>query len=154
MAIAAAVASSSSQISLSAAIRAPDQVTIDLESLPGEPSECAVAITPQRLDDSRANGIGRLAADETRDLLLFPDPLNRPIAAFLNLTVVGPTANGYLVAWKAGEAMPTTSNVNWSAEQTVANLALVEVSAGGSISVRNQSAGSIHLAVDAQGVIR
>lgn len=68
------------------------------------------------------------------------------VAAALNLTVTGPSAPGFLTAYPCGSPMPTTSNVNFAAGQTVANLSIVKLGSGGTVClVADQS---IHLIVD------
>jgi glucose/arabinose dehydrogenase len=53
-------------------------------------------------------------------------------AALLNLTVTEPTAAGYVKVYPCGEEN-TVSNVNYVADQTVANLAAVKVAPGGDV---------------------
>src|SRR5215207_9003872 len=43
-------------------------------------------------------------------------------AVVLNITVVFPTAPSYMTVWPTGEPMPTASNLNYVANQTVPNL--------------------------------
>lgn len=123
---------------------------------PPTTGECCVeAVEPFRASDSRADGIGRFAAGEMRSKLIL-SPTDFPVmpkAAWLNFTVTGPTAGGYLVVGKGSQPLPATSNLNWGSGETTANLALVQISAGGSIDVKNVSLGTTHLAIDVQGVI-
>ncbi len=66
--------------------------------------------------------------------------------AALNLTIVDPTSAGFLTAYPCGTAKPNTSNVNFTAGQTVANLSIVEIGVGGKVClVSDQPA---HLIVD------
>ncbi|MFB7124430.1 hypothetical protein [Kitasatospora sp. NPDC056273] len=60
-------------------------------------------------------------------------------AVALNLTVTNPQADGHLIAYPTGQAVPTTSNVNFTAGQTVANAVIVPVGQDGKITVRNGS---------------
>jgi glucose/arabinose dehydrogenase len=69
-------------------------------------------------------------------------------AALLNLTVTNPQAAGYLRAYPCG-AEQNVSNVDYSAGQTVANLAAVEVAPGGRICFRSYA--STDLVVDLSG---
>jgi hypothetical protein len=71
-------------------------------------------------------------------------------AVVANLTVVRPTTGGHVVAWPTGFAMPTTSNVNFSANQVVANQAIVPTGSWGRISVYSNNADT-HLVIDVQG---
>ncbi|QUQ67856.1 hypothetical protein [Kutzneria sp. CA-103260] len=51
-------------------------------------------------------------------------------AVVLNLTATGPTDAGFLTAYATGSSRPGTSNVNFGAGQSVANLTVVPVSRG------------------------
>jgi len=62
-------------------------------------------------------------------------PAAQVTAVVLNVTVVGPEAQGYLTAYPQGSSAPTASNVNFLAHQTVANRVIVPVSATGQISL-------------------
>lgn len=52
------------------------------------------------------------------------------LSVVLNLTVVRPTADGYLTAWPAGEPQPEVSNVNFDQGVLLSNLAHVKVADG------------------------
>ncbi|MEU7724481.1 hypothetical protein AB0B78_04395 [Streptomyces sp. NPDC040724] len=58
-------------------------------------------------------------------------------AVALNVTVTNPQEAGHLTVHPAGQAAPATSNVNFTAGQTVANSVIVPVGKNGEISVRN-----------------
>ena len=58
-------------------------------------------------------------------------------AVVLNLTVTNPTVASYVTAWPAGSGLPTASNINFTAGQTIANLVTVRVGAGGAIDLFN-----------------
>ncbi|MDH6578396.1 S53 family peptidase [Kitasatospora sp. MAP5-34] len=73
-------------------------------------------------------------------------------AVILNVTVTEPTANGYLTVYPSGTTRPTSSNLNWTAGQTVPNLVIVPVGADGNVNLYNGSAwGSTHLVADVFG---
>ena len=48
-------------------------------------------------------------------------------AVALNITPTQPSANSYVTVFPDGAALPSTSNVNFLADQNVANMALVGV---------------------------
>ena len=98
---------------------------------PSAPASAATTsfhpIAPTRIMDTRA-GVGTaaapLAAGETRALQVVGQagiPADA-VAVAVNLTVTEPTASSYVTVWPAGAAMPTASNVNVVAGQTVANM--------------------------------
>ncbi|MDT4933917.1 MAG: hypothetical protein QOK11_1809, partial [Pseudonocardiales bacterium] len=73
-------------------------------------------------------------------------------AVVVNLTVTQPTAaTGDATAYPAGGSRPTASNVNFVRGQTVANLAVVPVGAGGEISLYNHSGGTVQFIADVSG---
>ena len=56
-------------------------------------------------------------------------------AVAVNVTVVQPSAAGWLRVWPSGTAQPAVSNLNFGERQTVANLATVGLGANGKVSV-------------------
>ncbi|MET3806208.1 hypothetical protein ABIB25_003218 [Nakamurella sp. UYEF19] len=64
------------------------------------------------------------------------------------LTVVTPTQSGSLTAYAAGTLRPNTSNLNFGAPQTIANLAVV---AGPAWAIRNNCAAPTHVLLDVSG---
>jgi hypothetical protein len=74
-------------------------------------------------------------------------------AVSVNLTVVQPAAPGHLVLY-AGDAAspPLTSNISFSPGVTRGSNAVVRLALdGGTVSVKNTSAGSVHLVLDVNG---
>lgn len=69
-------------------------------------------------------------------------------AVVLNLTVTAPAAPGYVSAGTGNG-----SNLNFSAGQTVSNLAVVPLGADGSVAIRYASVGSGDLVADVQGYV-
>ena len=72
-------------------------------------------------------------------------------AVSVNLTVVQPTADGFLSIYPAGGATPTSSLINFRAGQVRANNAVLMLGASGDVVVRNGSAGSVHFLLDVNG---
>jgi hypothetical protein len=71
-------------------------------------------------------------------------------AVVLNVTVTEPASGGWLAAWPAGEALPLVSNLNYVAGQTVPNLVVVKVGAGGKVNLYS-SGGPVHVIADVAG---
>ena len=71
-------------------------------------------------------------------------------AVVLNVTVTEPTAPSCLTAWPTGSPFPLAANLNYVSGQTVPNLVVVKVGAGGKISLYN-AAGSTHVVADVAG---
>ncbi len=70
-------------------------------------------------------------------------------SASLNLTVVAPGVPGWLSAWPCDQRRPATSNLNFSAGRSVANLAVVGLSRSGQVCVF--ASVSTAVLVDVQG---
>lgn len=71
-------------------------------------------------------------------------------AVVLNITVTAPTTGGFLTVYPTGGTRPQTSNLNFSAGQTVANLVVTKVGSNGRVSIYNSS-GSTHVVADVAG---
>jgi lipoprotein-anchoring transpeptidase ErfK/SrfK len=77
-------------------------------------------------------------------------PSSGVTSALLNVTVTDTTAPSFLTVYPQGTIMPTASNLNWTAGDTVANRVVVPVSASGQISVFNDF-GNADVVVDVNG---
>ncbi|HET9655021.1 MAG TPA: hypothetical protein VFP72_06690, partial [Kineosporiaceae bacterium] len=71
-------------------------------------------------------------------------------AVVLNLTGTEPARSTYLTVYPTGEARPLASNLNLAAGQTVPNLVIAKVGAGGSVTIVND-VGSTHVVADVAG---
>jgi hypothetical protein len=71
-------------------------------------------------------------------------------AVVVNVTVVSPSAPGYVTVYPAGQAPPTASSLNYVAGQTVPNQVTVKLGTAGAI-VLFASGGCPNLVVDVQG---
>jgi hypothetical protein len=76
-------------------------------------------------------------------------PLTGVTAVSLNLTAVGPTAEGYMTVWPCGSSQPGTSNVNFVKDQIVPNAVIAPVDATGKVCIASTAA--THLVVDVNG---
>jgi hypothetical protein len=72
-------------------------------------------------------------------------------AVVLNVTVTAPITTGYITASPSGGSLPTASNLNFVAGQTVPNLVVVPVGSDGKVSLFNGSSGTVHLLADISG---
>ncbi len=114
-------------------------------------------ITPARIVDSRA-GLGTAARPwgegEVRNVAVagrggVPAGATAVIA---NVTATNTTSWGFLSAWPAGSPQPSSSNLNFLAGQTVPNLVMLKLGAGGQLSISN-GLGSAHVLVDVMGYV-
>ncbi len=71
-------------------------------------------------------------------------------AVVLDVTVTDPTSSSFLTVYPAGGALPTASNLNWVAGQTVSNQVMVPVGKNGEISFYNHS-GKVHVLASIAG---
>ncbi len=115
-------------------------------------------LSPYRLLDTR-NGVGAAAGKvgpgQTLDLQVTGVansgvPGEGVDAVVLNVTVDQPTEVSYLTVWPTGEAFPIASSLNYVPDQTVPNLVIAKVGAGGKVSLYN-AFGSTHLLADVVG---
>ncbi|MFG3053443.1 protease pro-enzyme activation domain-containing protein [Kitasatospora sp. NPDC048239] len=72
-------------------------------------------------------------------------------AVVLNVTVTNPLEDGHLAVSPAGRDSGSTSNLNWRAGQTVANMVTVPVGADGALDILNGSWNNADVIVDVLG---
>ncbi len=112
------------------------------------------AVDPVRLLDSRSavgGWSGPLVAGSARQLTMAGGALPPAATAVVgNVTVTGSTAASYLTVEPAGVPPTATSTVNFAAGQTLPNLAVTKVGAGGVLTFRTQT-GSTHVVYDVAG---
>ena len=117
-----------------------------------------VTLTPSRLVDTRA-GLGATGPVLNGQTVKIPvagvgNIMASTSAVLINLTVTDATSSGYVTAYASGGAKPATSNENFTAGRTIANLALVPVGADGAIALTVSSlGGSVSLVVDVQSYV-
>ena len=114
------------------------------------------ALTPSRVLDTR-KGIGApvapLAPGATLDLDVTGwggVPGDDVSAVVLNVTVTNPTTTSFLKVWPSGEVRPNASSLNFVAGQTIPNLVIAKVGAGGKVSFFNP-AGTVDVIADVVG---
>ena len=74
-------------------------------------------------------------------------------AVVVTITSVAPTSAGSVIGWARGATRPTVTNLQYRAGQQVSNLAVLPVSAAGTIDLYNRSSGSTHLVLDVSGYV-
>ena len=121
----------------------------------GQPAGGFVSLPATRAVDTRTGLGGHVIA--ARSTLRWPVLGHGPIpasgvsAVAFTLTAVAPAARGYLTAYPNPSDKPPTSNVNFAAHQTVANLAVIAVGWDGDIAVYNGSSGTTQVIADIAG---
>lgn len=119
---------------------------------PTAPVGDATAITivdPVRVLDTRRT-VGTLPSGSTLEAPI-PSSAGIPLdatLAFVNVTAIGRGGMGYLTVYECDQDVPSTSSVNWSDDQPVANLVVAPLS-GRSFCLRN--VGDVDVAVDVVG---
>jgi len=71
-------------------------------------------------------------------------------AVVLNVTATGPTASSFVTVYPDGGTRPVTSDLNFTAGETIPNLVVVPVGADGKVDFYND-AGSVNLIADLSG---
>ncbi len=111
-----------------------------------------VALSPQRLFDTRGEGKPLIGGTETsRQLLGVAGIPNSGVAAVvLTVTLTQATADGFVTAFPTGAGRPDASSLNVSkADGTVANLVTIPVTSSGKISFYTSGGG--HIIADVAG---
>ncbi len=74
----------------------------------------------------------------------------------MNLTVTGASAAGDLRVYPTDLGIPLTSTINFAAGKTRANNAslLLATDGSGTVSVKNDTPGTVHLVVDVNGYFK
>ncbi|MHB8394422.1 MAG: G1 family glutamic endopeptidase [Candidatus Dormibacteria bacterium] len=107
-------------------------------------------LAPTRILDTRTDPPA-LGPGDTRQLVVTGGSVPTTASAVaLNVTVTGTTQASYLSLYPTGQTQPAVSNLNWVAGETVPNLVIVPVGAGGAITIYN-AAGVTEVVVDLQG---
>jgi chitodextrinase len=109
------------------------------------------AMPPKRLLDTRSNG-GKLGPGGSMSLVIAGTngvPANAS-AVILNVTAVDESSAGFFTLYPTGATLPTASNLNWVAGETVPNLVSVGLGAGGKVTIYN-GLGTADAVVDLEG---
>ena len=131
-------------------------VVVDVAGWYGAEGARYRALAPARILDTR-DGLGVPAGKVGAGAALAMQVTGRGgvpaagvAAVALNVTVTEPTALSFLTAWPHGDSRPLASNLNYVANQTVPNMVIVKVGAGGKVDLFN-SVGATHVVVDVAG---
>ncbi|MGW2572139.1 right-handed parallel beta-helix repeat-containing protein [Streptomyces sp. NPDC001537] len=129
-------------------------VVMDLQGFYGRTGSGFKPVSPARVLDTRSglgtSSAGAIAAHGTLSLDLSGRVPAGTTAVVLNLTVTRPTEHGYLTVYPDAGAMPGVSNLNFTAGETVANLAVVPVT-DGKVDIYNGSGGTVQVVADLEG---
>ena len=116
-----------------------------------------VALSPTRVLDTRIGLGAPRAAVAARGTLavglagVAGMPSTGVSAVVANLAVTAPGAGGYVTVYPAGQARPTTSNVNFAAGESRSHLAVLVMGTGGQVELYNGSSGTSQLILDVTG---
>jgi hypothetical protein len=128
-----------------------DTVTVNPATL----TKSLVGLTPARIMDTRNPGAsGPVAPGGTVSLPVLGHggvPATGVSAVVLNVTVTDTLAPGYITVYPDGVSRPTASSLNFVANQTVPNLVIAPVGAGGSVDFYNGSSNTVQLVADVSG---
>lgn len=110
-----------------------------------------VPVTPTRLLDTRSTG-GPVGANDTA-VLQVAGSTGVPgdaTAAVLNTTATDGTANSFVTVFPDGASLPSASNINFVAGQTIPNMVTASIGADGKVDFYNHS-GSVDVIADLFG---
>jgi uncharacterized protein YkwD len=110
-----------------------------------------VAVSPQRLFDTRSEGAPLAAGAETSRKVLGTAgiPASGVAAVVLTVTMTQALADGFVTVYPTGTVVPNTSSLNVTAGATVANLVTIPVTETGKISLLTSGGG--HFIADVAG---
>jgi hypothetical protein len=145
-------------------IRTTDNFGVDATVLTGlliqdRVSNTFGALVPRRLLDTRTgNGAPKSAVLAGRTLVVQVAgrggvPASGVAAVVLNVTVTAPTRSGAVTVYADGSALPSTSNLNFVAGQTVPNLVVARLGADGKVDLHVAGSGSVQLIADVSGYL-
>jgi hypothetical protein len=130
------------------------QVVADLEGYYGAGEYGFQPLTPLRVLDTRnktgTTAAGPVAAHSTVRLNLSGELPTGVGAAVLNLTVTQPAASGFIIAYPNGQSVPGTSDLNFTARQTIPNQVIVPLT-NDVADFYNDSSGTVQLIADLEG---
>jgi hypothetical protein len=113
-----------------------------------QPSYCSSENIPHANSSLSAVGAGRAIAAQVVGEAGIP---SNATAFVGNVTVTGGTGSGYLVLYSSSNA-PRTSDVNFSADATDANMVISQLNSSGQVNIKNGGArGSVDVLVDVSG---
>ena len=140
--------------SLAGTVGGADASSVAPDPAPAGRPDYRPALNPSRLLDTRL-GVGApgglLAAGKVLALdLAGRDGVDAGATAVaLNLTVTAPQAAGFLTVWPCGVPQPATSNLNFTAGQTVPNLVISRIGSGRTVCI--VSSATTHVIADLSG---
>jgi hypothetical protein len=114
-------------------------------------------LTPARILDTRTGNGAPMAAVAGGGTVVLQVtgrgevPSGNVSAVVLNVTVTQPSRDGSVVAYPTGVLAPLASNLNFRPGQTIPNLVTVKVGTGGTVTLKNNSTGTLHLVADVAG---
>jgi len=133
------------------------EVIADLEGFYGTGGDGFKPVSPTRVLDTRnGTGTGKAAPVAAGGTLALTIPTigNVPAAdmsaVVMNVTVTQPKHGGNLTVYPGGTAEPITSNLNFSAGETVPNLVIVPLT-DGVADFTNNSGGTVQVVADLEG---
>lgn len=110
------------------------------------------ALTPARVADTRLDGdsAGHLPPGTTLTVPLPASVPNDAAAVALNVTATNALGDGYVTVYPCGQAVPTTSNVNYVGITTVANNVVTAIGTDRAVCIRTGQAAA-NILVDLMG---
>jgi Spherulation-specific family 4 len=131
---------------------APVHLLADIAGWYGSGGDGFHPVAPVRILDTRnapAAKVGSNTAQAVRVAGRSEVPISGAKAVTLNVTIVDPQGAGFATVYPCDKAVPTASNVNFVAGQTIANLVTVPLAADGTVCIIPSS--SAHVLADVAG---
>lgn len=134
-------------------------IILDVAGWLGSSGAALNTLVPARAVDTRPNSgepyAGHTLAAKQELTVNFEGLAGLPSSGMgivaINVTVTNTTAPGVLMVGPGGQAIPFTSEVNWSSGQTTENFVIMAVGPQGAMNFYNDSLGSVDIVVDVYG---
>jgi hypothetical protein len=143
-------------ISIYNSASAPVNFVVDVEGyfLDGTPAGdgAYVPTTPYRTADTRT-AAGAVKSDKALVVPVVPSNASLFKSVVVAITETAPTSAGNLIPWNGTAKRPATTTGNFTRNQTTTTTAVVPLTAAGSFSIYNNSAGTVQLVVDVEGFV-
>jgi hypothetical protein len=120
------------------------------------PNGDGTPFTPFRFLDTRSGSPLSSTVTTSYDARAHANIPDDTIAIIGNVTAVTPSYPGFITLFPQGQAVPTVSNVNFSANDIVANFFFLGLAANGQFSIRpgNLPGGTTHCLIDIFGYVQ
>jgi hypothetical protein len=110
-----------------------------------------VTVAPSRALDTRPKSVAQGGTVTVPMLATNGIPAAGVSAVVVNVTTLGSSAQGYLIAWPSMQDRPHTSVINFATGQAISNEIVLPVGSDGAVTFYNAARGTVQLILDVVG---